>query len=82
MKDFIFKIRHYGIKRMLPQIVIKNVYATNVVCDNPYTAYYQIKKEGDIYHFRRLKKISKHLYVTTYRTVAYGIIPSTVKKIS
>lgn len=48
MKDFVFKIRHYGIKRMLPKIVVKDVYVDNVVCENPYTTYYQLKKEGYI----------------------------------
>lgn len=77
MEDFIFKIRHYGIKRMFPKIVIKNVWIST-----PYVAYYQIKKENGIYHFRLLRRISKHLYVTTYRVISHGVIPSTVRKIS
>lgn len=56
ISNLIYKIKHYGLKRMIPHIVTKDIYAEDVFCDNPYTAYYQIKKERNLYHFRILKK--------------------------
>ena len=53
MKEFIWKIRHYGIKRLFPRIVIKNVYKS----EYPYIlGYYRVVKEGNLYHLKTLKK--------------------------
>lgn len=69
--------RLFVCRRVLPKIILsREVWIEE---DGTHISYYKIIEEKGIYNCRVLKKITNHIYITTNRCIAYGILPSNIK---